>query len=303
MNNFYTDIYIEDSLNLLRPYLKANRKINTTIEGIPYEDIPNPSKGLQANADYFNNYNSLKRYFDSCHRDNLFRERWDAAAGKLNGKVVVDIGCGPGNLYATLGGKPKLLIGVDVSVEALKFAKVLGYTPLLADAQNLPLKSQFADIVAINATLHHCDDMIQVLRESARLVSPGGLLIVDHDPQLSAWNYKGLAMFLYKIRLSIYKFLIPTLHIERNERLRALSTELHHYPGDGVTAEMFYDTLHSMNFDVALYPHNQAVGAEALQGKRGKPPHWRYRLGQILSGINIYSKESALSIMCVARKR
>ncbi len=27
----------------------------------------------------------------------------------------VDIGCGPGNLYATLGGSPKLLIGVDIS--------------------------------------------------------------------------------------------------------------------------------------------------------------------------------------------
>jgi ubiquinone/menaquinone biosynthesis C-methylase UbiE len=77
-------------------------------------------------------------------------------------------------------------------------AEKIGYTPLLADAQNLPFISGFADIVAVNATLHHCDDMSKALVESARLVRTGGFLVIDHDPQLTAWDYKGLAMFFYR---------------------------------------------------------------------------------------------------------
>jgi len=151
-------------------------------------------------------------------------------------------------------------------------AQTLGYTPLLADAHKLPLMHAFADIVALNATLHHCEDMPQVLREAARLVRPGGLLVIDHDPQLSAWNYKGLGIFFYQIRLWIYRLVLRNLHIHQEERSRMLATEIHHQPGDGVTADLFRQTLAPLGFVVHLYPHNHTVGAEALQGQRGRPP-------------------------------
>jgi ubiquinone/menaquinone biosynthesis C-methylase UbiE len=48
-----------------------------------------------------------------------------AAAGVWDGKVIVDIGCGPGNLFANLGGSPTTLIGVDVAKGSLEFAKEL----------------------------------------------------------------------------------------------------------------------------------------------------------------------------------
>ena len=41
------------------------------------------------------------------------------------------------NLYATIGGTPQILIGV-ISQGALDRAMQLGYTPLLADAHDLP---------------------------------------------------------------------------------------------------------------------------------------------------------------------
>ena len=56
-----------------------------------------------------------------------------------------------------------MLIGVDVSRGALEMAQKIGYTPVLADAQHLPFVSGFADIVTLNAALHHCDDMVQAL--------------------------------------------------------------------------------------------------------------------------------------------
>jgi len=95
--------------------------------------------------------------------------------GSWDGKIVVDVCCGPGNLFASLGGSPRLVIGIDISKGGLQMAKQLGYIPILADAQHLPLASGFADIVTLNAALHHCDDMAKVLAEAARLVRPVAL--------------------------------------------------------------------------------------------------------------------------------
>lgn len=283
----------------LQPFLSHQHSVNfqDRIPSCSFENTP----AIQANSFYFNCQPWAKNYFETCHRDDLFRERWAAAAGSWDEKIVVDVGCGPGNLYATLGGQPKLLIGIDVSSGSLEMAQSIGYTPLLADAHTLPLCSGFADIVAVNATLHHCEDMQRVLAESARLVRLGGVLVVDHDPQLSAWNYRGLGLFFYRIRLGIlYRFFLKDLHTPEEERRYALATEVHHKPGHGVTQTLFYETLKPMGFSVSVHPHNNAVGAEALTGVCGSPPHWRYRLGQFLSGANPYAAEAALSLMCVA---
>ena len=258
---------------------------------------------IEANQFYFNHPQWAKTYFDNCHRDTHFRSRWLAVAGDWDNKIVVDIGCGPGNLHATLNGKPKLLIGIDVAEKALQMAQEIGYTPLLADAHDLPLVSEFADLVTLNATLHHCENMSKVLAESARLVRPGGILVVDHDPQLSAWNYRGIGLWLYKMRLSvIYRWFLKNLYIPETERLPALATETHHKPGHGVTKQLFCETLEPMGFTVKIYPHNNAIGADVLRGNPGKPPHWRYQVGQLLSGINPNSEASALSLMCVATR-
>jgi ubiquinone/menaquinone biosynthesis C-methylase UbiE len=265
----------------------------------PISDL---SPAIEANSYYFNQREWAKGYFENCHRYQEFKVRWQAVMGSWDDKIVVDIGCGPGNLYASLNGSPRVLIGVDVSLGALEMAAELGYTAVLADAHHLPFVDGFADIVAINATLHHCENMSVVLTEAARLVRPGGILVIDHDPQLSAWDYKGLGMFLYNIRLMLYRFFLRSLHINQEERSCMLATEIHHKPGDGVTAEFFRQTLEPLGFTLKLYPHNNTAGAEVLEGDRGKPPHWRYRINQRLSGIDPNTPEAALSLMCVATR-
>jgi ubiquinone/menaquinone biosynthesis C-methylase UbiE len=290
-----------ECLSQLQPFLSPSHPIHVA-NGIPTTPTPTTPE-IAANTFYFNHIQWAKGYLEACHRDTAFQERWHAATGSWDDKIVVDIGCGPGNLYANLGGKPKLLIGIDVAQGALTMAQDLGYTPLQADAHRLPLISEFADIVALNATLHHCQDMPTVLAEAARLVRPGGILVIDHDPQLSAWHYQGLGMLLYQMRLSvIYRFFLRDLYVPDEERMAALATEIHHKPGSGVTQALFHEALDS-HFDVQIYPHNNMIGAAALQGNWGNPPHWRYRLGQRLSGINPHSAEAALSLMCVATRR
>ncbi|MEX6689953.1 class I SAM-dependent methyltransferase [Danxiaibacter flavus] len=262
---------------------------------------PNRSKTFWANSYYFNHPEWAEEYLFYCHRSDEFIGRWKAAVGDWSNKIVLDIGCGPGNIFASLQGTPKLLIGVDIAPKSLEMAAKMGYTPLLADAANLPFKSGFADVVALNAALHHCDDMETVLREAARLVKPGGLLVTDHDPQLSAWNYKGLAKLLWNSRLIWYKIIGHGFHKTTNQQYWGLACETHHKPGDGVTKELFKNTLETKGFSVRVFPHNHNIGAEILQGKKDKAA-FKYRLGNVLSGRNPNSEKSALSLMCVAKK-
>lgn len=256
---------------------------------------------IAANAYYFSNPAWAEEYLTYCHRSEEFRSRWLAAAGDWTGKIVLDIGCGPGNVFATIGGEPDLLIGVDVAAGSLDFAARQGYVPLLADAAHLPLRSGFADIVAVNASIHHCEDMQAVLKEAARMVKPGGVLVTDHDPQMSAWDFKGVARWLWFARLAIYRLVGHGFHKSSTQQRCGLQTEIHHQPGRGVTHDFFRNTLEPLGFEVQVYPHNHQTGAEVLSGQHGRA-EWKYRLGNLLSGRNPDAVGSALSLMCVARR-
>jgi ubiquinone/menaquinone biosynthesis C-methylase UbiE len=274
-------------------------------KGYYYEfPILRRSKALEANAYYFGNEEWAEEYLIYCHRNDSFKSRWTAATGDWTGKTVIDIGCGPGNIYATLQdvvGKPKHLIGVDVAPKSLEFAEKLGYTSVLADAHNLPFKSGVADIVVLNAALHHCENMDAVLKEAARLVKPGGILVTDHDPQFSAWNYKGVAKLMWNARLLWYRVIGHGFHKTSEQQKWGLACEIHHKPGHGVKKEMFESVLEPHGFQVKIYPHNHDLGPEVLTGNPGKA-EWKYRLGNMLSGRNPSSLKSALTLMCVAKK-
>lgn len=287
-------------LATIEPYLQANTEV---LEHEHYLEFPisNPSEAIQANAHYFNQPEWAEEYLTYCHRSESFLERWQAALGDISDSIVVDIGCGPGNIFATLPAKPRLLIGIDVASTSLELARGKDYLPILADATQLPFVSHFADVVVLNAALHHCENMDAILQEAARLVKPGGLLVSDHDPQLSAWDYKGVAKLLWQGRLLYYKIIGHGFHKTNEQQHWGLKCEIHHKPGHGVTQKFFHETLQPLGFDVKVYPHNHELGAEVLQGQLGRA-ELKYRMGNLLSGRNPQASTSALSLMCVARK-
>ena len=289
-------------LSILNPYLDPDAKIFLDREQLPTCEIPQLSDAMKANSYFFGHPIWGKEYFETSHRHEIFRERWLAATGSWDRKVVVDIGCGPGNLYATVGGAPQVLIGVDISPGALKMAQQVGYTPLLADAQHLPLADGCADLVVANATIHHCDDMARVLAEAARLVKPGGLLVTDKDAQSSALNLRGLGLFLREIRFVFYWLMRSKYYLSEEYRTARQATETHNQnPGDGITPEMYYQTLEPLGFEVKVFPHNHDLGVEVLAGKIGRMS-WKRRLAQRLSGIDPDTPAAAQSIMCIAKR-
>ena len=283
----------------LRLLLKPDAEIDWS-GTIPTDAKIKSSEGIEVHRRYFSNPDWMKGYFNHVHRDAAFKNRWTTALGDVTDKIVIEVGCGPGNVFSTLGVKPKVLIGVDVAAGALEQARATGYEILLADAHDLPFSSGVADIVILNATIHHCEHMARVIEEAGRLVAPGGLLATDHDPQQSAWNFKGLGLWLWNARLSAYYWIKRGYHSTREEQAAVLASELHHYPGEGVTHELFENALRPLGFDIEIFPHNHRNGGEVLSGQRGTSD-LRFQAGQILSGMNPYAPESALSLMCLAR--
>lgn len=294
---------------LLDPYIKAEIFLELSPQGWFEAPIASMSMGMKANADFFSHPKWGPKYFKLENHRNLIGERWRYATGNWNDMIVVDLGCGPGNLFRCIDGLPKLLLGIDISEGALHHALKLGYTGLRADLHNLPLISECADLVTANAVLHHVDCMETVLKEAARLVKPGGLLVTDEDPLMYEHNPGCIQKVISKART-----LIPIARVRQHpdhswkiyslaEQARRRKTELHfQYPGDGVCKEMYREVLEPMGFEVSLYSHGHIAGEDIFVGGKGSMsscPKFKQRL----AGKETEASDAMLSLMCVAKRR
>ncbi len=104
---------------------------------------------------------------------------------------LLDVGTGTGRMIELLGPDAAQAIGIDRSSEMLRLARVkleaAGIPSSLrqADMYALPLADGSADSVVIHQVLHYAQNPASALAEAARVLRPGGrLLVVDfaaHD--------------------------------------------------------------------------------------------------------------------------
>lgn len=99
---------------------------------------------------------------------------------------LLDIGTGTGRMIELLGPKAIQATGIDKSSEMLRLARVkleaAGIPSSLrqADMYALPLGEGSADSVVIHQVLHYAQNPAAALAEAARVLRPGGrLLVVD----------------------------------------------------------------------------------------------------------------------------
>jgi len=103
------------------------------------------------------------------------------------GEVVVDLGCGRGgDLLRALGrvGPSGAVLGVDATpamVEAarLRLAPYPNARVMRADLSGVPVPDGLADVVISNCAINHALDKAAVYREVARLLKPGGRVVVS----------------------------------------------------------------------------------------------------------------------------
>jgi len=104
---------------------------------------------------------------------------------------LLDIGTGTGRMLELLAGSAERLVGLDASHSMLAVARanleragLHGRVELRqGDVYSMPFERGQFDLVVVHQVLHYLDDPARAVAEAARLVAPGGrLLVVDFAP-------------------------------------------------------------------------------------------------------------------------
>lgn len=111
---------------------------------------------------------------------------WASALSSLLPPLnVVDFGCGTGVLSVALARWAKSVVAIDRNADVLeqakeraRAAKAKNITFLREDLHELSLPSGKKDLVVLSQSLHHVDRPEAVLKEAARILEPGGKIIV-----------------------------------------------------------------------------------------------------------------------------
>ncbi|MEM7251726.1 MAG: metalloregulator ArsR/SmtB family transcription factor [Pseudomonadota bacterium] len=109
-------------------------------------------------------------------------------------EALLDIGTGTGRILELLGPQVDRAVGIDLSPDMLAVARTnLDRAQLphcqvrKADMYQLPLPSDTFDLLTLHMVLHYAERPVQVLSEAARVLRPGGrVVIVDFAPHEEA---------------------------------------------------------------------------------------------------------------------
>ncbi|MBB4194721.1 ArsR family transcriptional regulator [Rhizobium aethiopicum] len=127
--------------------------------------------------------------WDELRRLHAADEEVDAAVIRLLGNQpidsLLDLGTGTGRILELLSGLYRRAIGVDASRDMLSVARanldksrITKATVRHADILNLPFEGQDFDLVTIHQVLHFFDQPEIAIAEAARMLRPGGRLVV-----------------------------------------------------------------------------------------------------------------------------
>ena len=124
-------------------------------------------------------------------REDLFGDTfylW-AVLGLIDPSLTVgDLGCGTGLLAQTVAPHVRRVVAVDASPEMLEAAKKrlegqANVSVRKGTLEALPLEDHELDVAMLSLVLHYSPDPARALAEVARVVRPGGrVLIVDMQP-------------------------------------------------------------------------------------------------------------------------
>lgn len=106
--------------------------------------------------------------------------RYRFAREQARGRIL-DVACGTGYGTAMLGA-----VGVDLSLEALRYARRHPARYVAADAARLPFERSFDAVVSFE-TIEHVADPERFVAECARVLKPGGVFLVS-TPNRDLWS-------------------------------------------------------------------------------------------------------------------
>jgi glycosyltransferase A (GT-A) superfamily protein (DUF2064 family)/SAM-dependent methyltransferase len=143
--------------------------------------------------------------------------RWHQPADEVDRLVVarcqppvIDMGCGPGRMVEALTVAGQSALGVDLSSIAVRSSRERGGLALRRDvAGPLPGEGRWGTVLLMDSNIGLGGDVNALLQRSARLVTPGGLIVCETDPDDEA-DEDHLVMLSLNSSMSGYSATPPT---------------------------------------------------------------------------------------------
>lgn len=134
-------------------------------------------------------------------RSSSLAQSWAAFSDvHINGKDILDFGCGDGplSLFLAKEKRPRKILGVDISVTGIDRAKAsLANIPFieginidfaLGSTERLPVPDQSFDTLLAFDCLEHVMSPGPILREWYRVLRPGGRCLINWFPYKGPWG-------------------------------------------------------------------------------------------------------------------
>lgn len=130
-----------------------------------------------------------------------------------SGAIVCDVGCGCGRNLLYASNFANRLIGIDLSIKSLSFAKKFVQSDNLVlkkgDNLDIPIDSDSVDIVISDGVCHHTGNTLKAFIECIRILKPEGKLYLAIYKKFRYYPYVyysigGIFRFINRFKLGNY---------------------------------------------------------------------------------------------------
>lgn len=174
----------------------------------------------------------------------------------LNGKKVLEIGCGNGRVTALFSSKPKEIIAIDPEKHEIESArkKIPGVNFQIGSGENLIFSDETFDVVIFTLSLHHQNSELAISAASRVLKHNGEMIIIE--PLIESEIERMFSLILNENQAKL-----NAQNSIKKSNLRVVCSEV-------FTAKWFFDDKNDLFKSVFNYynmPFDSKIGKEIIE--------------------------------------